>query len=213
MDNAKKNKLETLTKITVSQLEQIMFISIAIWFSRENICRKAKEIDENADEIILPYNKNIAVSTLATIRKKNPELFEVDGIGKEKGFGHFSNKMTIVSIAAAIEGYFSECAKKILETNNIPYSFERLITKIHKEKNIDLRTINEYQEVSMIFYTRHKIVHTLGKVDDIFIDKLTPVTGEVADFLKSKDINIGDQVEIPIDRFILPCISNSISFS
>lgn len=212
MDDAKKNLLENLTKITVSQLEQIIFITVAIWHCREDVCLKAKQISKNANEIKLPYNKGIALSTLATISETNPELFEVDGIGKEKGFGHFSNKMIIVSIVAAIEGYLSECAE-ILGIGTIPNSFKALITKINEEKNIDLQTINECQEALLISYIRHKIVHTLGKVDNKFKNEQLPsVTGEEADFLKSKDINIGDQIEIPIDQLILPCISKSISF-
>lgn len=96
-----------------------------------------------------------------------------------------------------------------MKEESLPVSFGRLSVKF-KEKNIKLTDIDGYKQCKLLTDIRHKIVHTQGIVDDNFVNNINKNDCPEANILKT--LNTGDQIHIPIDTVILPCLSKSIDF-
>ena len=165
------------------------------------------------NKMVIVYSASILenflfeVGTLLEIGKSDKNLLSpikrfFKGIGnKDVGF--------IRSLCRLLNDFCRLLNKQNMKVQSLPVSFGRLSVKF-KEKNIKLTGIDGYLQCKLLTDIRHKIVHTQGIVDDIFVNNINKNDCPEANILKT--LNTGDQVRIPIDTVILPCLSKSIHF-
>lgn len=99
--------------------------------------------------------------------------------------------------------------EKDMKEKELPVSFGKL-SKMFKEKDINLKGLEGYEQCKLLTDIRHKIVHTKGKIDDKFLKDINKINCPEAAILKK--LKTGDPVNIPLDTVILPCLLKSILF-
>lgn len=160
------------------------------------------------------YNKMVIVYSASILENFLFEVGRLLYIGKsDKNLLLLRIKRFFKGIGNKDVGFARSFCRFLNEQNmkeeSLPVSFGRLSVKF-KEKNIKLTDIDGYKQCKLLTDIRHKIVHTQGIVDDNFVNNINKNDCPEANILRT--LNTGDQVRIPIDTVILPCLSKSIHF-
>lgn len=240
VNKMKINDMKKETNYAVLQLKMIGHISLAYSISKNDVSKLLRKLSNNSDGVSFPYNKTLNFNNFKLSKKQSAELFTEKNFGHFANKTIIVSTVSVLEnylfkIGELLEmdkkdtnlvnifirfikgvkslGFFDSSCRFIKDLckkkKKLPISFSGLV-KTFKMNGIVLKNIDGFDQSGLLAEVRHKIVHTLGVVDQKFKDSINKYDCEEANSLN--DLNIGDQVEIPIDKVIISSLNKSIDF-